>query len=63
MFFQARGTLMRRGCLVGVFEQSFGLVKDPKIDNWKIQITNLAMKTGSEASNVASGADQIKALA
>jgi len=60
---QARGTLMRRGCLVGVFEQSFGLVKDPKIDNWKIQITNLAMKTGSEASNVASGADQIKALA
>jgi len=59
---QARGTLIRRECLVGVFDQSFGLVKDPKLDNWKIQITNLAMKTGSSTSNLTDGADQIRAL-
>jgi len=55
---QARGTLLRRGCLVGVFEQSFGLVKDPKQDNWKIQITNLALKTGATPSSL----DHVRAL-
>jgi len=43
---QISGTLMRHGCLIGVFDQSFGLIKEPQTDKWKVQLTNLAIQAG-----------------
>jgi len=45
-----KGTLLQKGCLVGVFQQQFGLVKDPSSDNWKIQVTHLTMRAGNQGT-------------
>jgi hypothetical protein len=41
----ASGTLHQPGRCVGVFEQLFGLVRDPFAGNWKIKHTKLHLKT------------------
>jgi hypothetical protein len=42
------GTLHQQDRCVGVFEQSFGLIRDPSVDNvWKIKYTNLSLKSTS----------------
>ena len=39
------GTVHRYSQCIGIFEQSFGLIKDPNMDNnWKIKFTELKMK-------------------
>lgn len=41
------GTVHRFSQCIGIFEQSFGLIKDPSMDNnWKIKFTELKMKAG-----------------
>jgi len=47
---QVSGTLFRGGGLFGVFDQTFGLIKDPQTDNWKIQVSNLALQTGQSSA-------------
>lgn len=45
------GTIHSAGTCVGLFEQKFGLVRDPlAADNWKIKFINMQIKTGSSFS-------------
>ena len=41
------GTVLRFSQCIGIFEQSFGLIQDPNLNNnWKIKFTELKMKAG-----------------
>ena len=49
----ACGTLHQQDRCVGIFEQSFGLVRDPSARNyWKIKHTNLNLKCTSNITNL-----------
>lgn len=60
---QICGTLMRESVLFGVFEQSFGLVKEPNGDNWKIQVTYLKMQIATDLSSNLNSVDVPRSLA
>ncbi len=46
---KSAGTLHKTGSVVGLFEQAFGLIKDPhSLGNWKIKNTELRMKLSPE---------------
>ncbi|KXJ28857.1 uncharacterized protein C3orf38 homolog [Exaiptasia diaphana] len=45
----AGGTVHRFDTCLGIFEQTFGLIRDPHADNnWKIKFTNLRLKSQSQ---------------
>lgn len=49
----ACGTLHQQDRCVGIFEQSFGLIRDPSArNNWKIKHTNLNLKCKSNITNI-----------
>lgn len=47
----ACGTVHRGSDVLGVFEQTFGLVRDPLMENnWRVKFTNLTMQSGAAPS-------------
>lgn len=59
----AGGTVHRSQQCLGLFEQSFGLIRDPLTDNnWKIKFTHLKLKAQGQTQGSQIEAAEMKAL-